>query len=83
MKIKPIQIWTLGQVKTGDTLTTYVVGDNLQDSATFYFSIGNEQEVLTQGNLSMTGEDYERFTSNEYAYDWVLNKLGLQKDDNG
>lgn len=75
--IQPIVIWTLGQVKQGNLLNAYVVSDNLKDSATFYFAIQNETEVLSQGNLTMTGEDYDGFISNDYAYNWIAGKLGV------
>lgn len=75
--IQPIVIWSLGQVKQGTILNAYVVSDNLKDSATFYFAIQSETEVLSQGNLGMTGEEYDLFVSNEYAYNWVAGKLGV------
>lgn len=75
--IQPVVIWSLGQVKQGTILNAYVVSDNLKDSATFYFAIQSETEVLSQGNLGMTGEDYEGFVSNEYAYNWIAGKLGV------
>lgn len=75
--IQPIVIWSLGQVKQGTLLNAYVVADNLKDSATFYFAIQSDTEVLSQGNLSMTGEDYDGFVSNDYAYNWIGGKLGV------
>lgn len=75
--IQPVVIWSLGQVKQGTILNAYVVSDNLKDSATFYFAIQSETEVLSQGNLGMTGEDYDLFISNEYAYNWIATKLGV------
>lgn len=75
--IQPIVIWSLGQVKQGTILNAYVVSDNLKDSATFYFAIQSDNEVLSQGNLVMTGEDYDGFVSNDYAYSWVAGKLGV------
>jgi hypothetical protein len=75
--IQPIVIWSLGQVKQGTLLNAYVVADNLKDSATFYFAIQSDTEVLSQGNLTMTGEDYDGFVSNDYAYNWIAGKLGV------
>ena len=75
--IQPIVIWSIGQVKQANVLNAYVVSDNLKDSATFYFAIQNDAEVLSQGNLSMTGQDYDGFVSNEYAYNWIATKLGV------
>lgn len=77
MKIQPIQIWKDGELKTADTLTCYVVSDNLKDSATFYYSLSSEAGSLAQGNLTMGGTDYEGWQTNEYAWQWVAGKLGL------
>lgn len=75
--IQPIVIWSLGQVKQGTLLNSYVVSDNLKDGATFYFSINSDSEVLSQGNLVMTGEDYQVWETNEFAWSWVAGKLGV------
>lgn len=75
--IEPVQIWTLGQVKLGTVLNAYVVSDNLSNSATFYFAIQGDTGVLSQGNLTMSGADYDGFTTNEYAYNWIAAQLGV------
>lgn len=75
--IQPIVIWSLGQVKQGTLLNSYVVSDNLKDGATFYFSINSDSEVLSQGNLVMSGDEYQGWETNEYAWNWVAGKLGV------
>lgn len=75
--IQPIVIWSLGQVKQGTILNSYVVSDNLVDAATFYFSISSDSEMLSQGNLIMNGDDYQAWETNEYAWSWVAGKLGV------
>ena len=82
MNIQPIQIWNAGSTKTADTLNTYVISDNLSDSATFYYSVGSGAEVFTQGNLTMGGEDYQGWQTNEYAWQWVATALGLVLEQN-
>ena len=76
--IEPIQIWQNGTVKTAELLNSYVVNDNLKTEAIFYYSLlSSSLELLSQGNLTMTGTDYENFTSNDYAYNWVATQLNL------
>jgi len=86
MKIQPVQIWKNGSLKEAAWLNSYVISDNLKDSATFYYSLStlvvNEEvesagEVLAEGNLTMNGEAYEGWQTNEYAWAWVAESLGL------
>lgn len=76
--IQPIQIWQNGTIKTAELLNSYVVNDNLKSEALFYYSLlDSAAELLSQGNLTMTGTDYENFTNNDYAYNWVATQLNL------
>jgi hypothetical protein len=34
-------------------------------------------QQLTQGNLTMQGQDYDDWQTNEYAYDWIAEQLNL------
>jgi hypothetical protein len=55
----------------------------LGNSATFYYSLSAQNEDQTigsqvaQGNLSMTGDDYEKWQADNYAWDWVAEQLNL------
>lgn len=76
--IQPIQIWNNGTSKQASILNAYVVNDNLKDAATFYYSLLTDtSEVISQGNITMDGSDYNGWLTNEYAYDFIANKLGL------
>jgi hypothetical protein len=76
--IEPIQIWQNGQTKTASVLNAYVISDNLKDSATFYYALLTaDNDQLAQGNLTMSGEDYVGFISNDYAFDWVATQLNV------
>ena len=86
MKTQPVQIWKNGSLKEAAWLNCYVISDNLKDSATFYYSLSTLVEnegvesagdVLADGNLSMTGEAYEGWQTNEYAWSWIAQSLGL------
>jgi hypothetical protein len=78
-QIQPVSIWQNGQTKEATVLNAYVVSDNLIDSATFYYALSTtENEQLSEGNLTMSGEDYKGFVSNDYAYNWIAKELKLQ-----
>ena len=81
--ISPVSIWDNGTVQEGTILNAYCINDNLSTSGTFYYQILSENidltvgQQLAQGNLTMTGEDYQGWQTNEYAYDWVAAQLNL------
>jgi hypothetical protein len=76
--IQPISIWQNGENVEATILNAYVVNDNLSNSATFYYSLLNDNlNSLNQGNLTMTGDDYLKYETNLYAYDWVAAQLKL------
>ena len=61
---------------TAIILNAYCINDNLSTSATFYYALLSDvQSQLQQGNLTMTGEDYDNWATNEYAYDWVAQQI--------
>jgi hypothetical protein len=77
-QIQPVNIWQGGSNKVGTVLNAYVISDNLLDSANFYYSILSEPlELLTQGNLTMTGAAYDLYSSNEDAWDWISTQLNV------
>ena len=81
-QIQPVSIWYNGNQVEATKLNAYVVSDNLLDTATFYYGLISADNIqLTQGNLSMTGFDYEAYNTspdaNEYAYNWVATSLNI------
>jgi hypothetical protein len=83
-QIQPIQIWVNGSVQTGNFINAYIINDNLQDSATFYWAIFNDETngtQLSQGNLTLTNPEYDQWDSssdiNQAAYEWICDQLGL------
>lgn len=87
-QIQPFQIWVNGQTKTASFLSGTAISDNLSDTCVFYWqlleAIENTElagQQLAQGNLTMTGTDYETYNSasdaNEFAYTWIAEQLGL------
>jgi hypothetical protein len=56
--------------------------DNLIDTATFYYQLYSATNIqLADGNLKMTGFDYDAYSSspdsNSYAYQWGATQLNL------
>jgi len=83
-QIIPIQIWVNGSVETGNWINAYIINDNLQDSATFYWAIftaETEGTQLSQGNLTIVEPDYSVWDStadiNQAAYEWICDQLNL------
>ena len=77
-QIEPISIWDAGQNKQANILNAYCINDNLSTSATFYYTLLSESmQQLAQGNLTMSGDDYDAWETNNYAYDWVAAQLNL------
>ena len=76
--IEAVSIWDNGTVLEATILNAYCINDNLSTSGTFYYSLlSNSSQQLTQGNLTMTGDAYQAWQTNEYAYDWVAEQLNL------
>jgi hypothetical protein len=59
-------------------LNAYCINDNLNDSATFYYALlSDTQAQLSQGNLTMEGQDYADWVTNDYAYNWVAEQIDV------
>ena len=85
--IQPINIWINGETKVAEFLNANGINVTLGVCASFYWQLftkvidseGNEVagESLSQGNLTMDGEDYQQWNQDIFAWDWIATKLGL------
>jgi len=81
--IQEISIWDNGVIKKGSILNTYAINLLLNQSATFYYSInsinenGSYGQMLAQGNILMTGKDYENWEGDNYAWQFIAKSLNL------
>jgi hypothetical protein len=81
--IQPVSIWDNGTVQEAKILNAYAINVTLNTSATFYYQLFAENENLSQGpqlaqgNLTMTGEAYTQWQTDNYAWDWVAEQLNL------
>jgi hypothetical protein len=86
-QIQPVSIWYNGQMVQAILFDMTSISDNLSTSSTFYYSLYSSIDTTTpniklvEGNLTMTGFDYEAYStspdSNAYAYQWGASKLNL------
>lgn len=72
-QISPIQSWVNGHSVTATIFNMYVIGGVLGSSASFYYSLLDENLAnVAQGNLTMSGEAYAGWGNNdEYAWLWA------------
>jgi len=77
--ISPIQTWTNGKSVEAIIFNMYVIGGILGSSASFYYSLLDDSLAqVSQGNLTMSGEDYLGWGNNdEYAWEWAAQELNL------
>lgn len=83
-QIQPVTSWSNGQEVQANGLNSYVLNDNLSTQAVFYYGIGNivynllpSVNVLSEGTLTMTGQAYIDWQTNQYAWDWIAEQLNL------
>lgn len=82
MEIQPITIWNNGTTQTATDFNLQCVWDNLSNEAKFYFQLLSASAVvLSEGNLDMSGTDYQNWNANPdinlAAYQWGAQQLNL------
>lgn len=96
VSIQSVQSWNRGTVTTLNSFRLQSTNDNLRDSCTFYWQIGNAVGLDTggaafaaytwvqDGNLTMSGQDYLNWSgSNDAAMTWALLQLNLSRAQQG
>jgi len=81
-QIQPVSIWYNGQMVQATIFNMTSISDNLSSEAVFYYQLLSATDIqLVNGNLTMTGFDYEAYStspdSNSYAYQWGATQLNL------
>jgi hypothetical protein len=90
-QISPLSIWVNGETKSAEYLNAVCINLQLGTSAVFNYQLyaSNEVEVdgemvsqvgelLTSGNLDMSGDDYATWTTDDVAWDWIASKLNVE-----
>jgi hypothetical protein len=83
--ITPVSVWFNGQEVQASVLNASCSLDNLVNLATFNYQlmqiilIDNLEYTVpvVNGQLSMSGADYDGWETNEYAFNWVATQLNL------
>lgn len=85
--IQPVTVWFNGQETQATILGAFVQNDNLVSSATFQYQLLQEvsqpgsayvyTQTLVTNYLTMTGEAYDNWGDNDYAYNWIAEQLNL------
>ena len=81
--IENVSIWDNGTVQQASILNTYATNVILNTSATFQYSLltelveGNLPIQIAQGYLTMTGDAYTQWQTDNYAWDWIASQLNL------
>ena len=77
--ILPIQTWINGKSVEATIFNMYPIGGVLGSSASFYYCLLDDSLAqVSQGNLTMSGEAYAGWGSNdEYAWEWAAIELNL------
>lgn len=88
--IQPVNVWFNGQQIEANNIIVNSSYDDLSTSVSFNYSLVNSTsttgsympiEILTRGNLNMTGSDYQNWNNtpdiNDAAYVWVADQLNL------
>jgi hypothetical protein len=85
--ISPVTVWYNGQEVQATILSATAQNDNLLNSAMFQYQLLNEVpypgtyppylQPVAQNFLTMTGEAYEAWDTNDYAYEWIAEQLNL------
>ena len=77
-KIKPISIWLNGVNVDAVSILLHINYDNLIDTCTFYYALYNvDDSKLTDGNITMTGDDYKNWQDDITLYDWISKTLSI------
>ena len=85
--ISPVTVWYGGQEVQATVLGAVAQNDNLLNSATFQYQlmqviVGPDSAYtypmpVVTNYLTMTGDAYEAWDTNDYAYDWIAEQLNL------
>jgi hypothetical protein len=74
-----LPIWYNGDIKLAEIIEFHCV-DNLFDKATINYRLFdiNLKFILASGSIEMETSDYNLFNNNEYAFEFICNKLSIQ-----
>jgi hypothetical protein len=85
--IEKVTVWFNGVEQEATVLSASASNDNLFNSASFNYQLfksegypsafGNGLISLVSGYLTMSGDAYANWETNDHAYDWIAQQLNL------
>jgi hypothetical protein len=76
-EIKNISIWQNGVILEANKISI-TVHDNLNDSASFYYTLFAGDNAVVNSSIEINGEDYTKWNgSNDAAYKLVAAKINV------
>lgn len=81
--IEPVSVWDNGTVQEAVILNSFANTVILNTSATFWYGLFTKNLddtigiLVAQGSLTMTGEAYTQWQTDNYAWDWVAQQLNI------
>ena len=76
--IEPVLIWTNGEILTANNLEAYSIYDNLENECKFYYQVQKDKQSLTNGNISIVGDVYITWLTNNFSTLWALEYICTQ-----
>jgi hypothetical protein len=83
-QIVPVNIWVGGEDVSASYIQLSIVQDNLEDSATFYYKLINQTEIVNEdtsvelvkklvvgGNIPINGQDYADWGNDDDINRWA------------
>ena len=72
-------IWNNGVEKEAIFLNAESIQDNLETEAKFYYTLLDiDYKNLIAGNISIVGDDYIQWLTNDFATNWIMNWIAAQ-----
>jgi filamentous hemagglutinin family protein len=78
ISIQPINIWVNGQTIAGNNLDAYQIYNNGVSESNFYYQVQKDTQSLINGNISITGNDYNLWMANSFSTEWALTFICTQ-----
>lgn len=78
IQIQPVQIWSNGQTLTGNNLDAYSIYDNLETESKFHYQVQKDTQSLSNGNISIVGDAYIDWLTNNFSTLWALEYICTQ-----
>jgi hypothetical protein len=81
-EIQPFSIWINGKTVIANYLALLCNSDNLTNQAVFYWAFYDKLDdkagnKLVDGNITMVPPDYDLWETNDFAWNWAANQLGV------